>query len=116
MVPSLVVVRAAMLLHGVAVTGILVGIPLYAERCARPTHRSSAQALVSVMGLGLGAVVSDVVAGWALGRFGPDVPFALAGAGCLALAALLPAWLPRPEDDPGEAAGAARGTEVADVA
>lgn len=92
--PNLAVLQGAMLLHGLAVTGILVGIPLYAERCAGEGLRSSAQAMASVVGLGLGAVVSDAVAGLAVDRWGAAGPFGVAGAGVLLLACLLPRWLP----------------------
>ena len=42
-------------------------------------------------------MVSDLVAGWAVDRFGAGVPFAVAGLGCLVVAAALPFWLPDPE-------------------
>ncbi len=96
MTTDLRIIAAAQVLHGVGVAGILVGAPLYLEHVAPVGLRSTAQALVSVAGMGGGAIVSNALAGWLMDQGSVEAPYALAGAGTLVLALSLRWLLPEP--------------------
>lgn len=89
-------VAAAQLLHGVAVAGLLVGAPLYLEEAVPGRLRATGQALVSMAGFGAGAVVSNLLGGWLMERYGVEAPYALAAVGCLLLVLTLHRVLPPP--------------------
>lgn len=90
------VVYAAQALHGVLVAGISIGGPLYVEGVVPERLRATGQALYATAAVGVGGVLSNVIAGWLIDRFGADSPFVIGGAGCLALALAVPVLLPPP--------------------
>lgn len=85
------------MLHGVMVTGLMMGGPLYVEAVAPAKLRSTAQALVAMVGLGLGGIVSNILAGAILEHFGPSAPYLIGGAGALVMGVAIPAILPKAE-------------------
>ena len=90
------VIYLVQLLHGVTVAGVGVGTALYVEGSV-PSHlRSTGQALASTAGVGIGAIISNVAAGWLMDHASVDAPFLVGGTGTLLLALLVPVWLPRP--------------------
>jgi MFS family permease len=58
--------------------------------------RSTGQGLNATAGVGIGSILSNVVAGWLIDHVGVDVPFIVGGSGALVLAMMVPAWLPPP--------------------
>lgn len=93
---------AVQLLHGVVVAGLLLGGPLYLEQVVPARLRSTAQALLSTIGVALGGIVSNIGSGWLIDRYGVDAPFLAGGLGAIALGAA--AWwiLPPPASPHGE--------------
>ncbi|MBI2963250.1 MAG: MFS transporter [Deltaproteobacteria bacterium] len=89
-------IYATQLLHGVTVAGLGVGGPLYVESVVPSGLRSTGQGLNAVAGVGVGAIVSNVAAGWLMDHVSTTAPFLVGGAGALALAALTPVLLPPP--------------------
>src|SRR5215468_5849111 len=81
------VIYAAQLLHGVVVTGLLLGGPLYLEQVVPESLRSTGQGLLAMAGVGVGGIASNVIAGWLLEKGGPTVPLLIGGIGALALGA-----------------------------
>lgn len=71
------------MLHGVMVTGLMMGGPLYVDRVAPARLRSTAQGLAAMVGLGLGGIASNTAAGWILDRVGANAPYVIGGAGAL---------------------------------
>ncbi len=71
------------LLHGVMVTGLMMGGPLYVDRVAPGRLRSTAQGLVAMVGMGLGGIASNTAAGWILDHVGANAPYLIGGAGAL---------------------------------
>ncbi|MCH9651025.1 MAG: MFS transporter [Deltaproteobacteria bacterium] len=90
------IIAAVQLLHGVGVAGILVGAPLYLERCTPEATRSTGQAWVSMAGAGAGAIVSNLMAGALMDRVSVEAPYVLAGAVALAMAFSVHRLLPEP--------------------
>lgn len=93
-------IYAMQALHGVTVTGVLLGGPLYVESVVPGELRSTAQALLATVGTGIGGILSNVTAGWMLEHAGPTAPYLYGGAGALALAVSVGWLLPRPVGDP----------------
>lgn len=102
------VIYATQLLHGVTVAGLGVGGSLYVESVVPATLRSTAQGLNAVAGVGIGAIVSNVAAGWLMDHVSTAAPFLVGGAGGLVLAALTPALLPPPRRPRPRGVGAGR--------
>lgn len=100
-VTDLRVIYLAQLLHGVTVAGLGVGGSLYVESTVPTRLRSTGQGLNAMAGAGIGAIVSNVTAGWLIDHVSTDAPFLIGGAGALALAALTPLLLPPPSRPPG---------------
>lgn len=71
------------MLHGVMVTGLMMGGPLYVDRVAPGRLRSTAQGMVAMVGLGLGGIASNTAAGWILDHIGANAPYLIGGAGAL---------------------------------
>jgi PPP family 3-phenylpropionic acid transporter len=90
------VIYAAQLLHGVVVTGLLLGGPLYLELVVPERLRSTAQGVLAMVGVGVGGIVSNTASGWLLERGGTDAPFLIGGIGALALGCAVTWILPRP--------------------
>ena len=95
------------MLHGVMVTGLMMGGPLYVDRVAPGRLRSTAQGLVAMVGLGLGGIASNTAAGWILDHFGANAPYVIGGAGALVVGLAI-GWILPPvaheEEAPREAA------------
>lgn len=96
-------------LHGVMVTGLMMGGPLYVDSVAPGRLRSTAQSLAAMVGLGLGGIASNTAAGWILDRAGARAPYLIGGAGALAVGLALPWLLPRAEQEDPDAAGPPQG-------
>ena len=97
------------MLHGVMVTGLMMGGPLYVDRVAPGRLRSTAQGLVAMVGLGLGGIASNTAAGWILDHFGANTPYVIGGAGALvvglAIRWILPPVAHEDEATPGPTSG-----------
>ncbi|MFQ5874092.1 MAG: MFS transporter, partial [Dehalococcoidia bacterium] len=85
------------ILHGVTVVGLLLGGPLYLDAIAPERLRSTAQALLSMVGVGIAGIASNAGAGWLLEHAGPDALYIVGGIGALALGCLVLWILPPPE-------------------
>jgi PPP family 3-phenylpropionic acid transporter len=85
------------LLHGVVVTGLMLGSPLYLDKVVPENLRSTAQALLATLGVGFGGILSNPAAGWLLEHSGPGAPFLLGGIGAVVLSSLVFWILPEPE-------------------
>ena len=96
------------MLHGVMVTGLMMGGPLYVDAIAPDRLRSTAQALVAVVGLGFGGIASNTIAGWILQHLGPSAPYLIGGAGALAMGLSIQGILPRVKRE-GESEGMGEG-------
>ncbi len=95
------------MLHGVMVTGLMMGGPLYVDRVAPSRLRSTAQGLVAMVGLGLGGIASNTAAGWILDHFDANAPYLIGGAGALVVGLAI-GWILPPvahEDEAREGAG-----------
>ncbi len=96
------------MLHGVMVTGLMMGGPLYVDRVAPGRLRSTAQGLVAMVGLGLGGIASNTAAGWILDHFGANAPYLIGGIGALVVGLAI-GWILPPvahEDETGKATSA----------
>lgn len=98
------------MLHGVMVTGLMMGGPLYVEAVAPERLRSTAQALVAVVGLGFGGIASNTIAGWILQHFGPGAPYLIGGVGALIMGVSIQGILPKVgrQEAPGNMEGEGR--------
>jgi PPP family 3-phenylpropionic acid transporter len=92
--PSLPWVYAASLLHGVTVTGLVIGAPLYVEAVVPERLRSTGQGVLAMFGIGIGGIGSNLAAGWLLENVGSDAPYVAGGLGALVLGLLIPLILP----------------------
>jgi PPP family 3-phenylpropionic acid transporter len=100
--PDLGWVYPVQLLHGVVVTGLILGGPLYVEQVVPERLRSTGQGVLAMMGVSIGGIASNLGAGWLLEHVGASAPYLVGGAGGIALALLLPLLLPRPHRPPPE--------------
>jgi PPP family 3-phenylpropionic acid transporter len=86
-------------LHGVTVVGLNLGSPLYLDVVAPEKLRSTAQGILSMVSMGIAAMMSNISAGWLVEKGGTDALYLISGLGCLALGLLtwfiLPAAAPR---------------------
>jgi len=97
LIDNLYVIYAVQMLHGVMVAGLILGGPLYLDAVVPEQLRSTAQALLSMVGVGMGGIASNTIAGLLLEHLGPDAPYVAGGIGALALGSLVHRILPRPE-------------------
>ena len=92
--------------HAVTVLGLMLGAPLYLEQIVPARLRSTGQAVLAVVGAGVGGMVSTTASGWFLEHLGVDGPYVIGGAGAVLLGLagrkLLPppVKLRLPEDEP----------------
>ncbi len=102
-------IHPVQMLHGVMVTGLMMGGPLYVDRVAPGRLRSTAQGLVAMVGLGIGGIVSNTAAGWLLDNVNANAPYLIGGAGALVVGLAI-RWILPPvaheDEQPREAAGA----------
>jgi MFS family permease len=87
----------AQVLHGVVVAGLVIGAPLYVEAVVPEQLRSTGQNLLAMVGVSAGGLLSNIGSGFLLDAVGPDAPYQVGGMAALAVAALLPWWLPAPQ-------------------
>ena len=85
------------MLHGVTVVGLLMGGPLYLDVIAPERLRSTAQAVLSMVGAGLAGIVSNLGSGWLLDRVGIDVLYGATGLGSVILGVIVCWVLPLPQ-------------------
>jgi PPP family 3-phenylpropionic acid transporter len=90
------VVYLVQMLHGVVVAGLMLGSPLYIDSVVPDHLRSTAQGLLAMAGVGLGAILSNTIAGFLLERAGPSVPYLCGGIGAIALGCCTRRLLPAP--------------------
>lgn len=76
-------------LHGVTVVGLLMGGPLYLDVVAPERLRSTAQAVLSMVGVGIAGIVSNLGSGWLLDAAGINVLYAVTGIGSVLLGCLV---------------------------
>ena len=95
------------MLHGVMVTGLMMGGPLYVDRVAPGRLRSTAQGLVAMVGLGLGGIASNTAAGWILDHMGANAPYLIGGAGALVVGLAVRWILPAVAHEDEETSGTA---------
>lgn len=91
------VIYPVQMLHGVMVTGLILGGPLYLDAIVPGRLRSTAQALLSMIGVGIGGITSNAGAGWLLEHVGADAPYILSGIGSFILGCLVWWILPSPD-------------------
>ena len=84
-------------LHGVTVVGLLMGGPLYLDVIAPEKLRSTAQAALSMVGVGVAGIVSNLGSGWLLDHGGVDILYMVTGIGSAVLGFLVGWILPLPE-------------------
>ncbi len=94
---NITAIYAVQILHGVTVAGLVIGGPLYLEAAVPERLRSTAQALLAMVGVGIGGIASNTGAGWLLEHVGPRAPYVAGGLGALLCALLLVLVLPPPE-------------------
>ena len=87
-------------LHGVTVVGLLMGGPLYLDVIAPEKLRSTAQAILSMVGFGIAGIMSNLGSGWLLDHAGVDVLYVASGVGSTLLGALVAWILPLPQQFP----------------
>ena len=92
--PDLRWIYVASLLHGVTVTGLVIGAPLYVEAVVPGRLRSTGQGILAMVGISIGGITSNLCAGWLLEHVGPNAPYVAGGLGALTLGVLLPLILP----------------------
>ena len=88
------IIYVAQMLHGVTVAGLIIGAPLYMEAVVPERLRSTGQALLSMVGVSVGGILSNVAAGWLLSNVGPRAPAIIGGVGGLLLTIALPLIVP----------------------
>jgi PPP family 3-phenylpropionic acid transporter len=102
MAQDLNMIYAVQVLHGITVTGIIIGAPLYVELVVPERLRSTGQALVSTVGISLGGVLSNAGTGWLMDAFDARTPLIVGGIAGILLTIALPWLVPktRPVEDP----------------
>jgi PPP family 3-phenylpropionic acid transporter len=84
-------------LHGVTVVGLLMGGPLYLDVVTPEKLRSTAQAFLSTVGVGIAGIVSNLGSGWLLDTAGINALYSGAGISSVLLGCLVWWILPAPE-------------------
>lgn len=95
LVDSEVILYAVQTLHGLLVTGLMVGSPLYLDSVVPERERATAQGFLSTAGIGLGGIASSIATGWLVERHGADAVYLAGGLGALLLCIAFPFLLPR---------------------
>ena len=102
LINDLRVLAFVQMLHGLTVVGLLMGGPLYLDVIAPQRLRSTAQAVLATVGVGIAGIASNLGSGWLLDHAPIGVLYASAGAGSAVLGALVWWILPAPERPPEE--------------
>jgi PPP family 3-phenylpropionic acid transporter len=89
------VIYAVQALHGVTVGGLIIGAPYYVDAIVPPRLRSTAQGILSMAGVSLGGILSNLLTGALIDQYGARAPAILGGAGALLLTFLLPTLVTR---------------------
>jgi MFS transporter, PPP family, 3-phenylpropionic acid transporter len=84
-------------LHGVTVVGLLMGGPLYLDVVTPEKLRSTAQAVLSMVGVGIAGIVSNLGSGWLLDTAGINALYVATGIGSALLGGLVWWMLPLPQ-------------------
>jgi len=84
------------LLHGVAVVGLGLGVPMYVDDVVPEGLRSTGQALLSAIGIGLGGILSNLLCGWLFDHAGAQATYLACGVAALGLAFVALLVLPAP--------------------
>jgi MFS family permease len=80
----------------VVVWGVILGVPMYVDRVVPERLRSTGQGLMAMIGMSIGAMLSNLSAGWLIDRLGATAPAQVGGIGALLLVCLMPWLLPPP--------------------
>ena len=91
---SLGVTAALGLLHGVVVMGLGIGATLYVEEAIPGPLRSTGQALLATVGIGLGGILSNLASGWLFDHAGARATYLAFGLGATVLGAMVSWALP----------------------
>ena len=94
-VPSLPVIYASCFLHGVTVSGLMMGTPLYVEAAVPERLRATGQGM-GATAVHFGAMLSALATGFMVDAFGIDMPYRFGGIAALGLLLLMPWILPEP--------------------
>jgi MFS family permease len=89
------VIYAVQALHGITVGGLIIGAPYYVDAIVPSRLRSTAQGILSMAGVSLGGVLSNLLTGALIEQYGARAPAILGGAGALLLTLLLPTMVAR---------------------
>jgi PPP family 3-phenylpropionic acid transporter len=91
---DLYLLSAVQMLHGVTVVGLLMGGPLYLDGITPQQLRSTAQTILSTVGVGIAGIASNLASGWLLDRVGIDALYLFSGIGSTILGCLVWSVLP----------------------
>jgi PPP family 3-phenylpropionic acid transporter len=94
---DLYLLSAVQMLHGVTVVGLLMGGPLYLDGIAPQQLRSTAQTMLSTVGVGIAGIASNLASGWLVGHLGIDALYIGCGVGSAILGCLVWSMLPSPD-------------------
>jgi MFS family permease len=91
------------MLHGVTVTGLMLGAPLYLEAVVPERLRSTGQGLLAMIGIGCGGILSNIASGMLLEHVGASAPYLLGGLLAFVLGMMVTFVLPAvpPREDRG---------------
>jgi PPP family 3-phenylpropionic acid transporter len=89
------VIYVVQALHGVTVGGLMIGAPYYVDAVVPDRLRSTAQGVLSMVGVSLGGILSNLLTGVLIERVGPRAPALAGGLGALLLLSLLPLLVSR---------------------
>jgi MFS family permease len=89
------VIYAVQALHGITVGGLMIGAPYYVDAVVPGRLRSTAQGLLSMVGVSLGGILSNFATGILIERVGPRAPALVGGIGALLLLCILPLLVSR---------------------
>ena len=89
------VVYAVQALHGVTVGGLMIGAPYYVDAVVPDRLRSTAQGVLSMVGVSLGGILSNFLTGMLIETVGPRAPALVGGFGALLLLLVLPLLVSR---------------------
>lgn len=107
---DLSIVTVAQILHGASVWGLMMAGPAYADSIVPPGIRSTAQGVLTMIGVGVGSSLSMLLAGRLVDSLGATAPARWGGVGSLLLSVSLIWLLPRVSGEQAVAPAVARGS------